>query len=298
MTSERLVARLLVAAALTFAMAGLQGCNSPGKPQAGGQPRRVVCVTPTATEIVAALGALDRIVAVDQFSSYPPAVASLPKVGDFISPNVEAILAAAPDILVGDFAQAAQLTQLRDRGIQVLVPRLQTVQDVRDATRAIGVALGEIPASEAVIATIDRDLAATDARIAAALAASPTRPRVLLIVDRQLGGLGSMVAAGPDTYFDELLGRARAINVLADSPARYARISIEEVLARRPDVILDAVHTADTVRARVDWDALPTVPAVAQGRVHVLGDTVFVTPGPRIGTAYARLADLLYPAPP
>lgn len=296
MTSQRQRALFWLALAASV----LFGCNAPGQPKpgpgdGGGAPRRVVCLTPTATEIVAALGALDRIVGVDQFSSYPPSVETLPKVGDFVSPNVEAILALTPDIVVGDDAQRSQVIQLESKGIHTIVTKMQTVGDVHNAIRSIADALAVPEAGVALVSRLEADLAATDTQIAAAIAAGRPRPRVLLIVDRQLGGLGQMIAAGPDTYFDELLRRAHAVNVLADSPARYARISIEEVLARRPDVILDAVHTADVARARTDWNALPTVPAVAKDRVYVLGDTIFVTPGPRLGQAYARLAALLYP---
>ena len=295
MTSQWPRAFLLLALGSSFFF----GCNPARKPagqqQAGeSQPRRVVCLTPTATEIVAALGALDRVVGVDQFSSYPPAVSSLPKVGDFVSPNVEAILALTPDIAIGDEAQAAQINQLKEKGIQVVAAKMQNMGDLRDGITVIARALGRADAGSALVTKLDADLRAVDATITEQISAGRAPPRVLLVVDRQLGGLGQLVAAGPGTYFDELLVRARAVNVLADSPARYARISIEEILARRPDVILDAVHTADTARALADWDALPTVPAVAQHRVYILGDTLFVTPGPRLAEAYARLAALLY----
>jgi iron complex transport system substrate-binding protein len=118
---------------------------------------------------------------------------------------------------------------------------------------------------------------------------------VLFVVDRRTGGLAGMVAAGPGTYIDDLLRRAGVDNVLHDASVRYVQISAEEVLARAPDIILDAVHADDPTRAREDWAPLGSVPAVARGRVHVLGDPLFVTPGPRLDEAFARLVTILWP---
>jgi iron complex transport system substrate-binding protein len=118
---------------------------------------------------------------------------------------------------------------------------------------------------------------------------------VLFVVDRRSGGLAGMVAAGPGTYIDDLLKRAGVDNVLADAAVRYVQISAEEVLARAPDIILDAVHVDDPEKAKGDWSALASVPAVANRRVHVLGDPLFVTPGPRLDEAFERLCAILWP---
>jgi iron complex transport system substrate-binding protein len=105
-----------------------------------------------------------------------------------------------------------------------------------------------------------------------------------------------MVAAGPDTYLDEMLRRASAENAFADSPVRYAQISPEQVIARAPDVILDATHGDDIEKLRRDWEALPTVPAVQHGRVHILADAMYHAPNPRIGDALETIVDLLWGA--
>ena len=118
---------------------------------------------------------------------------------------------------------------------------------------------------------------------------------MLFAVDREVGSLRSLVCAGPGTYIDDLIRRAGGENVLADAKLRFFRVAPEEIVARKPTVILDAVHTADAARAREDWRALPTVPAVKEGRVYVLDDPAFVTPGPRLGQMLRRLSDLLHP---
>jgi iron complex transport system substrate-binding protein len=264
--------------------------RSPDRPRA-----RVCSLTPSATEIVAAVGAVEMLVGVDQYSSYPESVKALPKVGDFLSPNLEAIVALGCDIAVLDAVQERFVDRLKSSGLKVLALPMQNTDDIRGALRAVGEAVGRGDAAAAQIAKLDASLrAAEDRARAAAAAAGGKAPRVLFVVDRRSGGLAGMVAAGPGTYIDDLLRRAGVVNVLADAPVRYVQISAEEVLARAPDVILDAVHADDPDKARKDWDVLASVPAVATRRVHVLGDPLFVTPGPRLDQAFTRLVDILW----
>jgi iron complex transport system substrate-binding protein len=253
-----------------------------------------VSLTPSATEIVAAVGGVDLLVGVDQFSAFPPQVQHLPKVGDFLSPNLEAMVALAPDIVLLDDVQTHAIDGLKAAKIRYLALPMQKLSDVTAALRAVGDALGRSAAADAAIARLDARLADETARAQAAAKAAGRRPRVLFVVDRRPGGLAGMVAAGPGTYIDELLGRAAVTNVLADAPLRYVQISAEEVIQRAPDVILDAVHDASPERARGDWAPLSSVPAVKDGRVHMLGSPIYVTPGPRLDEALAGLVDVLW----
>jgi iron complex transport system substrate-binding protein len=279
------------AALLLFFLA----CNRPRAGPLGPAPQRIVSLTPSVTELLAEVGALPLVVGVDQFSAYPPEVRTLPKVGDFLSPNLDAILSLHPDLVLADEVQASVIQTLGSMGIRTIGLPMQTLEDVRAGLIRIGEEVGRPREGDQARARLDARLAAVAEKAARAHAATGRRPRVLFVVDRQVGGLGSMVAAGPGTYLDDLVVRLGAENVLADSPVRYAKISVEEVLTRAPDVILDAVHTGDARRARADWDALDTVPAVRAGRVHILGDTLFVSPGPRLAEVLERLVPLVWP---
>jgi iron complex transport system substrate-binding protein len=263
----------------------------------------VVTLTPSSTEVVAAVGGLDLLVGVDQFSAYPPGVEKLPKVGDFLHPNVEAILALGCDshacVVVLDATQNPAKEKLESFGIRTVTSAMQNLSDVRDALARVGRALGREEAATRAIAAFDADLAAAETRATTALRATGGhKPRVVLVVDRRPGGFAGMVAAGPDTYLDELLRRAGGENVLADSPVRYTQISAEEILSRSPDVVIDVTHVDDSAAASADWNALAQVPAVKNGRVHVLADPRFLGPGPRLGGALHRLVDLLWPPAP
>jgi iron complex transport system substrate-binding protein len=258
------------------------------------RPLRVISLTPSATELIYAVGAIDELIAVDRFSSYPPEVTSLPKVGDFMNPDLEAIVALHPDVTVLDSVQSRIISGLNSAGIRNLPLPLQTVDDVRHGLQAVGSALDRPVAGADAVARLDAALARAERRARERIADAGHPPRVLFVVDRRPGTLASLVAAGPGTYLDDLISRAGGENVLHDAPSRYVQITAEEVITRAPEVILDAVHDADIARARADWGALVTVPAVKTGRVHILGDTMFVTPGPRLGEALERLADLIW----
>jgi iron complex transport system substrate-binding protein len=249
----------------------------------------------------------DAIVGVDRFSQQDiAAVADRPSVGDFIAPSQEAILRLRPDLVVLDRVQAKVDEGLRAAGIATLVLRMETTADVTAGLRAVGERLDRADQAAAAIARVDAEVAAVGRwaaeRRALRLRASRSpqderdgaRPRVLLVVDRELGGLGNLIAAGPDNYLHELVELAGGDNVLADAPVRFARISVEEVIQKAPDVILDAVHTKDLARAAADWNVLSTVPAVRDGRVHVLGDTNYAHPGPHLGDTLRGIAERIY----
>jgi cobalamin transport system substrate-binding protein len=285
----RVAVRVAVVVAIT-------ACQKP--PQvAAGRVERVVSLTPSTTEIVAAVGGLPLLVGVDQFSTDPPEVRSLPKVGDFLAPSFEAILALHPDIVLLDSVQTRVIDGLNASGIRNLALPLQTVADVRAAMLRVGSAIGRDAAARDAAARLDAELRAAQTRAAVATAAGNHRPRVLFVVDRRPGGFGNMVGAGPDTFIDDLIVRAGGINVLRDASATYVTLSIEDVIARAPEVILDAVHDPDVKRARADWNLLGSVPAVAAGRVVVLDDVRFVAPGPRLGQALTQLVDVIWGPP-
>jgi len=281
----------LVGIASLIAAPGCDRTRGSGSPAASGPVRRVVTTTPSSTEIVAVAGGADRIVGVDRYSDYPPRIAGLPVVGDFMSPSVEAILQLRPDLVVLDKVQSRTAAALAGGGVRTLVLDVQTVGDVLAGISAAGRALGTEPAAAAARAALEAEIAA----VRAAGSKRPRRVRALLLVDRELGGLRGLVAAGPGSYLDELVAVVGADNVLSGSRTRYPNIAPETVIEAAPEVILDAVYTKDPSGAVRDWQALAGVPAVAAGRVHPLAETFYRSPGPRVGLALRGLEALLYP---
>lgn len=288
---SRIAACIAVLCVLCVPVAGCRDREraAPAPADARGPVRRVVTLTPSATELVAAVGAADLLVGVDRYSTHPPSVRGLPKVGDFLHPSFEAIVALAPDLVIADDVQGEVASGLTAAGIRTLRLPMHTIDDVSRGLAEVGRALQREDAARAAQAEIERALTHARSR---ARAADP--PRVLGVVDREVGGLGNLVAAGPGSYLDELLAVVGATNALADYRVRYAKLSAEQILRARPKIILDLAPTASPETVRQDWGRLPELPAVQLGRVHVLQDGIYLAPGPRIGQAIERLSAIVH----
>ena len=256
--------------------------------------KRVVTLTPSLTEIVFAVGAGDRVIGVSDYCDYPPEAKLRPRVGTFLQPSVEKILALRPDLVLVDGVQVDVAAALRAAGggARVLAIAMNDLGQVRQAITQIGGALGDRQlAAAALLAQLDGELAEVRRR------RRGNRPprKVMFVVDHQLGGLRGVVVAGPGTYLDELVRLAGGTNIFSDLKVRYAKVAVEAIEERQPDVILDAVHVeaGSEQRVRGDWQTLRNVSAVRENRIYILSDREFVTPGPRLGQALRRLATLI-----
>ena len=242
---------------------------------------RLVSLSPSATEVVAALGATALLVGVDDYSVFPPEVAKLPKVGSFLSPNLETIVSLAPSLVIVDDVHSQAAGALNDAGIATLACAIHALPDVKAALRSVGARIGKPEDAARVVNEID---AALDR---AAANRPARRPRVLAVIDREAGGLGNLVSAGPGSWVDELLAVVGGENVLRAAVVRYPKISLEEVLRTRPEVILDLSYAARQSMAA--WNGVD-VPAVTNGRVRALDDAYLIAPSPRVAEALAALA--------
>ncbi len=271
----------------------LVACQKEAPSSALASVRRIVSLTPSLTEIVFAVGAGDQVVGVSEYCDFPPEVASRTRVGSFLAPNLEKILWLRPDLVLLDGVQEQMAETLRSAGVTAMPVPMNNLAEVRQAILAVGQRLGpqEHEAAARIVAGLDRDMAAV------APPSEARRPKVVFVVDRDVGGLRGLVVAGPGTYLDELIHKAGGDNVFSDLSLRYAKVALESVAARRPEVILDAVHVDDRAAERqvlADWQELPEVPAVASGQVFLLRQKEFITPGPRLGSAVRELARLLH----
>lgn len=257
--------------------------DSSGSTRASATPR-IVTLSPSATEVVAALGAIPWVVGVDNYSAFPPEVKSLATVGNYIAPNLETIIRLRPTLVVVDDVHASQAAALHDRGVATIACAIHGLGDVKTALASIGARIGKSAEASSEIAGIDRSL---DTHAAAKPA---HHPRVLAVIDRETDGLGNLIAAGPGSWIDELLAVVGGDNVLAAAGIRYPKISAEEVMRTNPEVILDLSQAAR--QSLAPW-ARVDVAAVRTKRVFAVADAYLVAPSPRVSQALDRLAGLL-----
>jgi len=255
----------------------------------GSGPSRIVSLTPTITETLFALGAGERVVGVTRFCNYPSEAATRTKVGGLIDINIEAVVALTPDLVIAE-GQQAVVSRLRDLGLDVLTVKCATMADLLTAVGEIGARVGLQAEAEALVTVIRR----RTGEVIEALK-EVTRPRVLLVVGRH-----PLVVAGRGTFMDELIGLAGGTNVMGDSERQYPIASMETVLLRRPEVIVECSGSMTgedaTEEARHAWSRWPSLPAVSTGRVYVSHSDALLRPGPRVPQALDELVGFFHPS--
>lgn len=262
----------------SLVIALLVGCQQaqPPPPSAGSAAPRIVTLSPSATEIVDALDASNELVGVDDYSDFPDAVKQLPKVGSFMTPNLEAIVALRPTLVVVDDIHSQVAGTLHDAGVATLECPMHAVADVKACLRGIGERIGKAAQATAKIAAIETALDAAAARRPA------VHPKVLIVIDREQGGINNLVGAANGTFNDELLAVVGGDNVLAGAAVKYPKLGAEEVLRTQPDVILDLSYAGR--------DSMAAWGAVKAKRVVLVTSPLLSHPTPRIAEALDLLA--------
>lgn len=240
---------------------------------------KIVTTTPSATELVAALDQTKHLVAVDKFSTFPKEVISLPKIGDFMSPNVEAIAKLKPSLVVLDKTQVDAERMLQKIGIKTLALPMLTIADVKHGLLELGNSLNISEKASSAIADIDRSL--QKARTAPQSASSN---QTLVVIDRAKGKPMSLIAAGPKSYFDELLKSVNLTNALSDSKVDYPNVSLETVFKKSPNLIIDVSIGSDD--AISDWQSIPHF---VDTKVVSFKEPYFLSPSPRVYLAIEAL---------
>lgn len=282
-----MVASLIAAAALLVS-AGARAAqrSAPG----AGQPPlpRIVSLAPSVTETLFALGAGPEVVGVSTYCDYPPEAKKLPKVGSFLTANVEAIVALRPTLVIGLNLSSDQreLQALRSIGISVLMVSEETLADIRSAIGTIGEGIGRHAQAETLLARLDSHIAETRRRLANAPSV-----RVLMLVGHQ-----PLVAVGRGTFLDELLTMAHADNIADRSRQPWPRLSMEYIIAMAPQVIIDGQMGTEAARPGGFWNNYPTIPAVQYGRVYGYAQDPMLRPGPRAWQSFDLLAAMIHPS--
>jgi iron complex transport system substrate-binding protein len=247
-------------------------------------PARIVSLNPTTTELLYAIGAGPRLVGRTTYDLYPPAARRVPDLGPGLRPNVEAVLAARPDLVIlyasDDNREAAR--RLRAAGIHTVAYRVDRLADFARVTRALGALTGDTAAARITVDTVQ----ATLARVRASTAALP-RPTAFWILWET-----PLLAVGSGSFLNELLVAAGARNVYDSLPGPSPAVSLEDLIRRDPDIVLASPQSRAHLLADPRWQA---VRAVREGRVLVFDTTIVNGPSARVGASAASLARLLHP---
>jgi iron complex transport system substrate-binding protein len=183
--------------------------------------------------------------------------------------------------------------KLRQTGIQVVELDPESLAGIYASIQVIADNIGESGHGKTLVRSIQNQL-----HEVAAAPAGGTKPRVLFVVGRTPGTVSDLIAAGRGTYLSELIALAGADNAFADAAAPYPKISMEEVIRRNPDVIVDMGHNEMVTAAQKDavrqlWKKYSFLRAVQRDAVFPISEDYFVTPGPRVVQAVRDLRKMI-----
>jgi iron complex transport system substrate-binding protein len=244
-------------------------------------PQRIVSLLPSLTETVCALGQCQRLVGVDRYSNYPASVAKLPQVGGGMDPNIEAIVALRPDVVLAALSSRTA-TRLVSLGIPVFALEPMNQADVQRVIGKLGQLL-DLPDANKLWREIDAGVNAA----ARALPAHVRGTRVYFEVDR--GPYG----AGESSFIGEILKRLGVTNILPAKLGPFPHINPELVVRENPDVIMVGRALLVGLEQRPGWGSIR---AIREQRVCVFGDAqsdLLVRPGPRMAQSARILAQCL-----
>jgi iron complex transport system substrate-binding protein len=274
---------LLASAALGWACDG-------GRASRGGGGHRVVSLSPNTTEAMFAIGADELLVGRSSQCDYPPEATRLPSAGDYANPNIEAIIALRPSLVIGEQGPVGPQIQdkLRAHGVDTFFPATDSVADITSMLRKLGERVSHAQSARQLAQRIDTRIAQL-----ATWAHPREQVSVIMVFD-----VSPIFVAGPGSFPDELLRLAGGTNPITRG-GKWPTIDIEHLLSLNPAVIIDAMGVGHAAVSRVGkapgWKALTAVKA---GRVRRLRTSAALRPGPRIADGLADVAHAVHGATP
>jgi iron complex transport system substrate-binding protein len=272
--------------------------RAPLRDQAApGRCDRIASMVPSLTESLYAIGCGERVVGVTDYCVFPIEARSKPRLGGYLDPNYEAIVAARPDLVLTMPEQGDLRKNLSALGVKTLtVPQLDI-----DGILGSLTTLGDLCGAPEEAARVRRAVEERLKRIAAAVQGRP-RPRTLVCVGRSVSStrLEDVYVAGARGFLHEIVVRAGGANACPDSATAYPALSPEGLIVLDPEVIIDmlpdlAARGLSFEVALAAWETLPMVAAVKARRIYAITEDFAVIPGPRFILTLERVARLLHP---
>lgn len=247
-------------------------------------PTRIVSLNPSTTEILFALGAGNRLIGRSKYDWWPDSAKLIPALGDGLRPNVEAVLAAHPDLvlLYASLDNRPAASRFRSAGVNTLSLKIDHIADFARGVRLLGEVLGDSVRARNVVDSVQRTL--DSVRLATK---GLNRPKVFWhIWDAPI------MTIGGGSFMNELVDIAGARNIYADIKSPSATISLEDISNRDPDFILAGPVGKQQIESDPRW---LIVRAARDHNILVVDTTLVARPAVRLGEAAVSLAKLLHP---
>jgi iron complex transport system substrate-binding protein len=239
------------------------------------EPKRIISLAPSITEVLFAIGAGDRVVGVTTYCDYPQEAKAKEKVGDTTRPNLEKIVALKPDVIIA--STASQLEQyvrnLESLGLAVYVSNPRDIEGVLASIAKMGELVGASGGAAQLTESMRRRIDEIHSRLS-----ETARPSVFFVLATE-----PLMTVGGNTFLNDLITRAGGRSISSDMAGDYPQYSLEAVIARRPDLIF--------LGGGIELpERLTETPAVRAGRVYHIDDDLLFRPGPRIVDGLEQMA--------
>ena len=251
---------------------------------------RIVSLAPSLTELVFILDMGDHLVGVTDHCNYPPEAKTKPRLGGLKTISLEAVISRNPDIILGteDGNEQSLLDQLRNLHLRLYTFQPRTLEEVLDTIRSVSKVLGKEGRGQELV----KELKAKQALVEKAVAGAKPVPAILVFQHEPL------ILAGPGTFANDLIQKAGGVNLAADARIPYPRYSLEMLIEKSPEVIIDVsmseMEGAEKLASQY-WSQWPDLPAVKNQKVAVLDSDLVTRPGPRLFLSLVQLAKILHP---
>ncbi|MSQ61852.1 MAG: ABC transporter substrate-binding protein [Dehalococcoidia bacterium] len=247
-------------------------------------PQRIISLVPSITEALIALGGGERVAGATRYCTEPAeALAAVPRIGGTKDPDIAAILALRPDLVIVNMEENRRedAEALRAAGVPIMITYPRSVRGTGHLLRELATALGDASAADPFIAEMEAELRS------AAASAGP-RPRVLCLIWRR-----PYMSIGADTYAGDLIAVAGGVNVFAGRDGRYPTLSVEDIVSTDPEVVLlpDEPYPF-AAKHRAELEALP-IAAARNGRIMLCDGKDVTWHGVRTAGALRRVRALL-----
>jgi iron complex transport system substrate-binding protein len=229
-------------------------------------PHRVICLMPTVTDTVFALGGGDDVVAISDYTKYPAAALTKPSVGDLIKPSIEIILSLHPDLVIGMQPKGPMevTDQLERVGIPIFLVSPHGLAGILHSVETIGIALNRTQQSDALVHILQQRIEAVKARTKGL----PV-PRVFMPV-----WYDPITTIGKNAFITEIIAAAGGRSVTDDLPTEWPQVSMEVVLERTPDAMLlvrGGKTTLKVLESRPGWSSMA---AIKEHRAYYVDDRI------------------------
>jgi iron complex transport system substrate-binding protein len=252
-------------------------------------PQRIISIAPSVTEILFALDLGERIVGVSSYCNYPPEAKRKERVGGYINPSMEKIVALHPDLVIqtADGDLKTFVDRLASLGIPIYITNPRSVTEVMDSILRIGEVTSTSKGAQNLVSSMGQKIQDIQRRVQ-----GQPQPRVLHAMS-----VDPLISSGKGTFVHDLILLAGGKNVAETARGKHPQLSMEEVMARDPEVILlSAMLSSDSLQEQKKWwQRWREISAVRSGRIYAVEADLILRPSPRIVKGLKEVARALHP---